>query len=238
MSTTGAALKMGMSPGTSYPGGKAGSGVYQNLINLMPPHELYIEAFLGAGAVLRHKRPATKTIGIDLDPLALERWHGDEIANLELIQGNALEWLAEAKLGRQTLVYCDPPYLMSTRRQHHRIYRCEIGTEHEHAQLLDVLLSLRCMVMISGYDSTLYNETLAGWRRSQFYTTNRSGARTVECVWMNYPTPSALHDYQFLGKGFKERERIKLKKERWLSRLQRLPALEREAVITALLEMR
>ena len=40
-----------------YPGGKAGAGVYQTIINLMPPHDVYIEPFLGGGAVMRLKRP-------------------------------------------------------------------------------------------------------------------------------------------------------------------------------------
>ena len=33
----------------AYPGGKSGSGVYQKLINLMPPHDVHIEPFLGGG---------------------------------------------------------------------------------------------------------------------------------------------------------------------------------------------
>jgi DNA adenine methylase len=32
-----------------YPGGKSGAGVYQTIINLMPPHTVYIEPFLGGG---------------------------------------------------------------------------------------------------------------------------------------------------------------------------------------------
>ncbi|MCZ4283118.1 hypothetical protein O4H49_20200 [Kiloniella laminariae] len=30
----------------SYPGGKGGAGVYQKIINIMPPHKTYIEGFL------------------------------------------------------------------------------------------------------------------------------------------------------------------------------------------------
>jgi len=56
----------------SYPGGKNGSGVYQRIISQMPPHEVYIEPFLGAGAIMRLKRPAKLNIGIDLDSRALK----------------------------------------------------------------------------------------------------------------------------------------------------------------------
>jgi site-specific DNA-adenine methylase len=40
----------------SYPGGKA--SVHHKLINLMPPHDVYVEPFLGGGALLLAKRPA------------------------------------------------------------------------------------------------------------------------------------------------------------------------------------
>jgi DNA adenine methylase len=50
-----------------YDGGKNGSGVYQRLICMMPPHELYVEAFAGSAAILRRKRPADKSIAYELN---------------------------------------------------------------------------------------------------------------------------------------------------------------------------
>ena len=61
------------SPQDSYPGGKAGAGVYQKLINLMPLHTVYIEPFLGHGAVLLRKRPARLNIGVDLYDQAVQK---------------------------------------------------------------------------------------------------------------------------------------------------------------------
>ncbi len=58
----------------SYPGGKG--RIYQELINLMPPHDAYIETFLGDGAVMRRKRPAARNIGIDVDERVIRRWLG------------------------------------------------------------------------------------------------------------------------------------------------------------------
>jgi hypothetical protein len=50
----------------SYPGGKSGSGVYQTLINLMPPHDIYIEPFLGMGGVFISAIPRVQAIPFPL----------------------------------------------------------------------------------------------------------------------------------------------------------------------------
>ena len=39
----------------TYPGGKNGAGVYQAIICQIPPHQVYVEPFLGSGAVMRLK---------------------------------------------------------------------------------------------------------------------------------------------------------------------------------------
>lgn len=77
----------------TYPGGKSGAGVYQTLINLMPPHEIYIEPFLGAGAVMRMKRPAKMNIGIDIDPKVIRAWQS--AATLKIARADPLSTRAE-----------------------------------------------------------------------------------------------------------------------------------------------
>jgi len=42
--------------------------------------------------------------------------------------------------------------------------------------------------------------------------------------------PVALHDYRYLGANFRERERIKRKRQRWTDRLHRLLMLETAGV--------
>src|SRR3954451_2058388 len=58
----------------AWPGGKDGSGVVQRLINQIPPHDVFVSAFLGDCAILRKKLPAKLSIGIDLDRANIERW--------------------------------------------------------------------------------------------------------------------------------------------------------------------
>lgn len=40
-----------------YPGGKGGAGVYQTIINNIPPHDTYIETHLGGGNILSASGP-------------------------------------------------------------------------------------------------------------------------------------------------------------------------------------
>ena len=57
------------------------------------------------------------------------------------------------------LIYADPPYLLSTR--HGKQYRHEM-TERDHRELLEALKAHRGPVIISGYQSKLYEKALAG----------------------------------------------------------------------------
>lgn len=223
----------------SYNGGKGGAGVVQAIINQIPPHGTYIEAFLGEGQVLRAKRPAAHSIGVELDAQVLaERWRGDEVPGLTLVCQDAISFLKRYRWRGGEFVYLDPPYLLSTRSSQRPIYRCEFGTIEQHRTLLTLLRKLPCQIAISGYASWLYELELPGWRMITFQTVKHSGAPATECLWMNYPAPLELHDYRYLGDNFRERERIKRKRQRWAARLRSMPALERHALLAAIEELR
>jgi hypothetical protein len=74
---------------------------------------------------------------------------------------------------------------------------------------------------------------LEGWRTHTFQAMTRRGPAT-EWLWTNYPEPTALHDYRFLGDNYRERERIKRKIGRWTARLWGMDLLERRALLAAL----
>ena len=90
--------------------------------------------------------------------------------------------------------------------------------------------------MISGYWSALYADALKDWNSTHFQAMTRGGRTATEWLWYNYPEPVALHDYRFLGENFRERERIKRKKQRWTERLHSMPILERRALLAAIRE--
>lgn len=224
----------------SYPGGKAGDGVYQKIINQMPPHRVYIEPFLGGGGVFLHKRPAQINVGLDIDESVISAWRSTLAENSDadvciVKSGDAISFLRSYDWSGGELVYCDPPYLMSVRSYKDRIYTHEFSTEQEHTELLALLKTLPCCVMVSGYWSELYADLLATWRFISFRASTRGGPRT-EFLWMNYPEPFELHDYRYLGETFRERERIKRKKNRWSARLVSMPSTERYAIMQAIEE--
>jgi site-specific DNA-adenine methylase len=218
----------------TYPGGKNGAGVYQQIINQIPPHRVYIEPFLGGGAVMMHKKPAIVNIGIDSDAAVVQHWRVFDqhtppgvIINCD----DAISFLKDYVWQGDEFVYCDPPYLFETRSGKGKIYTNEFGDIGQHIKLLTLLLSLPCPIAISGYWSSLYAEILATWRTISYQTRTRGGSVVREYLWMNYTRPLELHDYRYLGDNFRERERIKRIKTRWLARLDRMDDLERYALI-------
>jgi DNA adenine methylase len=58
----------------TYPGSKGQSGVWQWIIERLPPHVYYAEPFAGKGGVFRHKSPALRTWLIDRDPDVVTWW--------------------------------------------------------------------------------------------------------------------------------------------------------------------
>lgn len=214
-----------------FTGGKGQDGVYQRLINQIPPHRVFIESHLGGGAIMRSKRPAEVNLGIDVDFKVLRQWK--EFKGLNLVQADAGGFLNSYPFKGDEFVYADPPYLISTlsssRSPYSRGY-----SEKEHGELLKVLLGLPCMVMVSGYWSPLYADLLDGWRTIRYPLRTRSGETAEEWLWMNYPEPLALHDYQYLGDSFRERQRIQRRITRWRKRLEEMPPLEKAALLEAL----
>lgn len=219
-------------PGGPYPGGKGGAGVYQAIINEMPPHDVYLEPFVGGGAVLRAKRPAALSVVADLDPAVVDRYRG--LDGVEAHHGCGIALLRSRRWTGRELVYADPPYVRDARKSQRDLYDFEM-TDEDHERLLDVLVSLPCPVLVSGYPSALYARWLHGWRVVTFTAMTRRGP-AVEWLWCNFAPPVALHDYRYLGRDYRERERIKKKVTRWRDNLAALPGHEQQAILSALLE--
>jgi DNA adenine methylase len=114
-----------------------------------------------------------------------------------------------------TLIYADPPYLPETRTlKKTGDYKHELSHEN-HLELLNFLKTLKSKVILSGYPSALYSETLEpfGWVRENYEATassalrsNRNGLKKappevfkrIECLWFspNAITTPTLWDFE------------------------------------------
>jgi len=231
-----------------YPGGKAGPGVYQRLINEIPPHQTYIATCAGHDAIAQFKRPSERTILIDCDREPLDWWtkYSTDRPDIELHLADCIQWLrvyfgltrygtkptSRATLDPETFVYIDPPYLMSTRTSG-PMYQFEFTIE-QHEQLLAIASQLSCNVMVSGYHSKLYDTRLKGWRTFTYEASVRSGERRTEWCWCNFDPPQALHDSRYVGNDKRQRENVRRRIKRLSANLMALKPHERQAVLDAI----
>lgn len=244
----------------NYPGNKGNSGVWQTIINHIPPHRVFIEGCLGSGKIIRKKRPAEFNIGIEKSRKVFRVWkkHEADFPNIIVVHGDILEyltsmiigtsfflnnWLYSRAIGPQDVVaYFDPPYPKECRGSKDDIYEHE-WTDQQHVEFLTGIKKTKFHVLISTYPNSIYTKHLhsrgkaiKGWNFVDFKTRTRT--RTVtERLYFNFPIPTELHDYRFVGNNYRDRERIKNKITRRalsLVKLKRKNPVEYHAVIDAI----
>lgn len=106
----------------------------------------------------------------------------------ERLRGVQIECMPAVDLIRRfnfpnVLIYADPPYLLSTR--HGKQYKHEMS-ERDHEELLEALKAHRGPVLLSGYDSDLYNDALRGWYRDEATTYAQTATKRREILYMNF----------------------------------------------------
>jgi len=104
------------------------------------------------------------------------------------IENRDYETLMRGHDSIHSLFYVDPPYLRETRTSH-RKYTEEFDSPEAHGKLIDFLCGLEGKVILSGYDSDLYEERLATWWSVSASTmSERPGTGAVartETIWLN-----------------------------------------------------
>ncbi len=88
-----------------------------------------------------------------------------------------------------TFLYIDLPYLQSTRTSK-EVYEYEMSKK-DHKDLLELITQSKTKILISGYNSNIYNMYLDSWQRSEKLIVNHSGQGISknfrkECLWRNY----------------------------------------------------
>lgn len=237
-----------------YFGGKAQDGVYQAIINQIPAHKVYIEPFIGGGAIMIKKRQAIINIGLDIDVSPLLTF--PDRVNLLLINKSFFDYFGSVTVKNDFMVpkaasedifnftgsgfryrmgvknykrsdvfiYCDPPYPLSTRGKTR--YKFDF-TNANQLRFLKMVNKMNCNVAISTYPNILYSEMLKDWRMVVYYSTDRSGKVRKENLFMNYSEPEILHDDQYIGDNSCERQGIKRKIHRNIRKISDWTSRER-----------
>lgn len=89
----------------------------------------------------------------------------------------------------ESLFYCDPPYLHETRCQHSTAVYHQEMTNEDHEKLAGVLHRCKGAIVLSGYDSPLYERLYSGWRKVTREIANHASGgkqkgRQIECLWI------------------------------------------------------
>lgn len=228
----------------NYPGSKGGSGIPQWIINHIPSCKIFIEGFGGSGEIswwikkakygtIKHVYilEAVKDVVLQLkkrftENSLVEIMHLDFFVKYHQSSLKMMNW-------EEFVFYLDPPYLKESRKSQKDIYAQEWTTEDHYKffEVVEILNSTGAKIIISHYDCDLYRETLEGWHTKEMQTMTRGGT-AIEKIWMNYDiTEMDLAITDHVGKNFTDRQRIDRRKKSFLSKLQKMPRHEKQAVL-------
>jgi len=224
----------------NYTGHKNINGLFQKIINQVPKHTIYAELFAGSAAIYSSFTvPAALSLLNDINPevhqLLYEKYNNKNVA---VRNCNAINILKKTKLiwDKTTFVFLDPPYHHNTRPLATELYQYEM-TGFEHVELLNAVLGLKSNVMLIHPKCDLYDEFLHDWRKVEVKVRYHKKT-SIECLYMNYPAPSELQDYSFLGNDCWERQRINRKTKAYVNKFKKMPVLERNCIIYKLNELK
>jgi DNA adenine methylase len=121
---------------------------------------------------------------------ALPDWNGIPGTILEAtkrlkqvqIENQDANTLIERYNRQDCLIYADPPYVLETRTQRHYAHEMNNG---QHIRLLETLNSHSGYVLLSGYDSELYNDLLTGWSKVTKMAKTEAASVKQEVLWLN-----------------------------------------------------
>jgi DNA adenine methylase len=182
------------------------------IIEHMPAHRVYVEPFGGAASVLLRKPRSKVEVYNEIDdeivgifrilqnpaqcrelfrllrrtPYARREF---EIAFQKtddpLLRAQRAIIRAYMSFHHTALFFVDPPYVACTRRMS-AFYRHEMN-DAAHLALLEKLKTVKGRVMISGYASALYDDTLTGWQRltHRHYAAASGAKERTEVLWIS-----------------------------------------------------
>lgn len=214
-----------------YFGGKGGSGTYQKIINLIPPHKTLVVPFLGHCGITRNIKPCNTWYLNDINSEVVDAWKKYSSNNKKSFANSTnfyrKDWrtMFREYLDREDVVfYIDPPYLHETRKSNHK-YPFELQKD-DHIELLKTLKKFNfAKIIISCYDNELYADYLKDWNKISFSSRTRQGS-AIETVYFNFEKPDYLHDWSYMGENYRERTAYKRALKRMVDKFDRMTPLE------------
>ncbi|MCA8829409.1 DNA adenine methylase [Hymenobacter pini] len=150
-------------------------------------NSLLAKGFSFGGAAFKGSVADTFRNGQDRIPAVCERLRG------VMIENHSWQTVCRQHDGVNSLIYLDPPYVLSTRTGKYG-YVYELS-DKEHQELLDWSLTAKSALLLSGYRNPLYAEALEdnGWLRRDYGTvanasasrTKKASAARIESLWLN-----------------------------------------------------
>lgn len=96
-------------------------------------------------------------------------------------------------------MYLDPPYILCTRAG--KQYKHEMSDDVEHEELLITILQSDAKIIISGYESDMYNDYLKSWNKKTFKSNAEYGLKREEVVWFNFEADKQMNLFDFISES-------------------------------------
>jgi len=109
-----------------------------NILSLFPEHNRYYELFGGTGEILKSKKPVQFQCIVEIDNYVICDSKKSFPPSTVVINDCAISFLDKLYCDKNTLIYADPPYRLSSRTSKHG-YRFEL-TDKQHRQFLALLV--------------------------------------------------------------------------------------------------
>lgn len=213
-------------------GSKGIAHLFREIINNIPPIDLFIETFGGSGIISNYIQLYCRVEINDYDTEI------SQALSEELPQCTNLHFKAHiAKFiypcSHRRMLFLDPPYPIKWRKGQRALYDIEM-TDEEHIELLQLAKQFQGFVMICSNENPIYQEALEKQWRKKVITVNYHGQMVEEVLWFNYPKPTELLSYEFAGDNFTDRQRIKRKANRWIENLRSMDPIDRNVILSSI----
>jgi DNA adenine methylase len=113
--------------------------------------------------------------------------------NIVQIENRDAFLLIEKYSRKEALMYLDPPYVFSARKNK-KIYKHEMS-DNDHIRLCSLVNESSAKIILSGYQNDIYENHLKGFKRTEIQTHDEKGNKRMEAIWTNFNTPGSLFDF-------------------------------------------